>query len=254
MIDLHCHLLPNIDDGSRSVEQSAAVLREFAKAGITDVVLTPHLASGSIQVEGEAALERRAGAFQILRAGAPAAPRLALGFEIMLDQPLPVLAVGDRRYSLAGSRYYLVEFHPTIVAEFAATVLQQMARAGAVPIVAHPERYDACNPTVVAEWRRVGAKIQVDATTLTRPHSRGRRARAILEGGLADVLAADNHGDYRSLAAAARYLEGRGAGRAITRLTEQNPGAVIRDADMAPVDPVRLPERWVERVMRFFRG
>ena len=82
----------------------------------------------------------------------------------------------------------------------------------------------------------------------------GTVARAILEGGLADVLAADNHGDYRSLAAAARYLEGRGAGRAITRLTEQNPGAVIRDADMAPVAPVRLPERWVERVMRFFRG
>src|SRR5439155_27090100 len=141
-----------------------------------------------------------------------------------------------------GSRTHLAEFHDTIVPQFAALVLQQTSRVGAVPIVAHPERYDACSPAVVAESRRAGARIQVDATTLTRPHSRGRRARAILEAGLADVLAADNHGDYRSLAAAARYLEGRGAGRAITRLTEQNPGAVIRDADMAPVDPVRLPE------------
>src|SRR5439155_26267234 len=112
-----------------------------------------------------------------------------------------------------GSRTHLAEFHDTIVPQFAALVLQQTSRVGAVPIVAHPERYDACSPAVVAEWRRAGARIQVDATTLTRPHSRGRRARAILEAGLADGLAADNHGDYRSLEAGARFLEPKRADR-----------------------------------------
>jgi protein-tyrosine phosphatase len=253
VIDVHCHLLPNIDDGSRSVEQSAIVLGDFAKSGISDVVLTPHLAAGSIQLGGEGAVERRERALERLRVGAPALPRLALGFEIMLDQPLPVLAVGDRRFSLAGSRYYLVEFPTTIVPQFAAMVLQQMSRAGVIPIVAHPERYDACSPAVVAGWRQAGAKIQLDATTLTRPHSRGRRARALLEEGLADVLAADNHGDYRSLGAAARFLETRGAGRVVARLTEENPGAVLRDGDMLPVEAIRLTRKWTERMSGFFR-
>src|SRR5258705_8031965 len=106
VIDLHCHLLPNIDDGSRSAEESANVLRVFAEAGVTDVVLTPHLSASEMAVDGEEALERRDYAFQTLKRSAPPAPRLALGFEIMLDRPFPVLGLGDRRYSLAGSRYY----------------------------------------------------------------------------------------------------------------------------------------------------
>lgn len=48
MIDLHCHLLPGVDDGSRSVQQSVAVLARMAAEGITDVVLTPHLESSRV--------------------------------------------------------------------------------------------------------------------------------------------------------------------------------------------------------------
>jgi protein-tyrosine phosphatase len=252
VIDLHSHLLPGIDDGSGSVEQSVRVLGEFAQAGITDVVLTPHISASTMARGGERAVEKREDAFQRLQSAAPAAPRLTLGFEIMLDQPLPVLAGGDRRFSLAGSRYYRVEFPLTIVPQFAAGVLSQMTRSGIVPLVAHPERYDACSPEAVALWRKAGARIQLDATTLTRPHSRGRRARALLQHGLADVVAADNHGDHRTMRTAAEYLTARGGERASALLTATNPAAVIADGEMMPVAPVPLPAGWGERIARLF--
>jgi len=61
-----------------------------------------------------------------------AAPRLYLGFEIMLDQPLSPMSIGDKRFSLAGSRYYLVEFQYSVVPSHAQSVLVKMTQAGAV--------------------------------------------------------------------------------------------------------------------------
>lgn len=254
MIDVHCHLLPNIDDGSKSVEQSVSVLRQFAVQGVTDVILTPHVRSSTLGPDGDAAVARRERAFQALRAAAPQAPRLSLGFEIMLDQPLPTLAIGDRRFSLAGSRYYLVEFPLSVVPHFAATVLHQMSRAGAIPLVAHPERYDACSPATVAEWREAGARIQVDATTLTRPTTRGERARALLAGGAVDLLAADNHGDRRSLLTAARYLEPYASQATVLQLVQDNPGAIVRNEDMPDGPAIEVNDSLWERFRRLLRG
>ena len=89
MIDIHSHLLPDIDDGSRTVAQSALVLNQFAEQGVTDVILTPHISAGELELDKGDALERREVAFQLLSREAPAVPRLHLGFEIMLDHPLP---------------------------------------------------------------------------------------------------------------------------------------------------------------------
>jgi protein-tyrosine phosphatase len=254
MIDLHSHLLPNIDDGSRSAEQSAKVLRAFAEGGVTDVVLTPHLrASDAEGSAGEAAIERRASALAELTPAVPEKPKLHLGFEIMLDEPLPAVASGDRRVSLAGSRYYLVEFPLAIVADLARAILERLATTGVVPLVAHPERYSGCTVEAVARWRKVGARIQVDATTLTSTSRRGALARDIVARGLADVLAADNHGDTRSLATAREFLKAAGDSgeAAVEFLTTANPRAVIDDAEMMAVPEVAFKRGWLDRVKTF---
>ena len=91
-------------------------------------------------------------------------------------------------------------------------VLANIAKAGVIPLVAHPERYNGCDPDTIAAWRDVGAKMQVDATELTRPTVRGRRARQLLAAGLADVIAADNHGNRRVVTTGVEYLTEQGAG------------------------------------------
>jgi len=251
VIDLHSHLLPNIDDGSRSLDQSVGVLTAFARDGITDVVLTPHLRSSQIPAKGERAIVRRDTALESLRSAAPNGVRLHAGFEIMLDEPLPPDAIGDRRYALAGSRYYLVEFPYQIVAEFAGRVLRAIAATGVVPLVAHPERYSASTTASVGMWRDTGARVQVDATTLMKPTGRGRLARRLVGAGLADVLAADNHGDRRSLARVATFLEERDAAEIIAPLMITNPAAVLEDQELVGIPSTKIAERLSERVRRW---
>jgi protein-tyrosine phosphatase len=163
MIDLHSHLLPNIDDGSQSVEQSIAVLDEFARRGITDVVLTPHVRAGELLIDADDAIERRAVALELLEDEYLRNPRprdtrrcnLWLGFEIMLDQPLPTEILSDRRFSLAGSRYYLIEFFMSIAADSVRVALETFTETDAVPVVAHPERYGMCSRRNHAHTRKL---------------------------------------------------------------------------------------------------
>ncbi len=251
MIDLHSHLLPGIDDGARSVAQSVEVLRHFAESGITDVVLTPHIKASGIGGYGDDMLTLRREAYEELSGEAPGGVRLHLGFEIMLDDLLSPRTVEDRSYALAGSRYYLVEFFPSVLADGAARVLTDLADRGIVPLVAHPERYHRLTVTAASAWVKSGARLQVDATTLTQATPRGKRARSIVAAGLAAVVAADNHGGRRSLVTAVRYLEERGCGEVVERLTRINPQAVLDDADMEAVPAVELPERWVDNVRSF---
>jgi protein-tyrosine phosphatase len=218
--------------------------------------MTPHLRASEIVRIGERCIRQRDETLVALRAAAPDVPALHTGFEILLDEPPPPLLFGDRRYALAGSRYYLVEFRLSVVAHLATRVLEGMAKAGTVPIVAHVERYGVCSPAVIAEWKSVGARIQVDATTMTRPTSRGRLARDLIEAGLVDVLAADNHGDRRSMLTAALFLRARSANGpaaaagAVARMTVENPGAVVADGEMRDVPRVVLRESFGERVRR----
>jgi protein-tyrosine phosphatase len=237
MIDLHSHLLPNLDDGSRSLEQSVRALTRFAEVGVSHVVLTPHLRASEIDQFGEDTIAQRDETLEILAPEAPNPPSLYLGFEIMVDLPMPPRAL------------------PMAVApDYATRVLEQISEAGVIPLVAHPERYRACRVEAIAAWKAVGAKMQVDSTTLTTSSDRGRRARQILEAGLADVLAADNHGDQRTLQAGIDYVRSAGAPDVALLLTVENPLAVIEDREMREVAPVKLGETFLERVKRFVRG
>jgi tyrosine-protein phosphatase YwqE len=96
--------------------------------------------------------------------------------------------------------------------------------------------------------------MQVDATTLTRPTTRGHRARQLISSGLADVIAADNHGDARSIVTGAEYLRRRDGVVHAQQLTLYNPNAVIDDVAMQLVPPLPLKERWRDRFRRFAQG
>ena len=248
MIDIHSHLLPAIDDGSRTVEQSVQVLEWFATEGVTDVILTPHARASELAHDPDDSLERREMAFDALKEHAPDSPKLHLGFEIMLDQPLPRPVIEDRRFSLAGSRYYLVEFHWSIAIQSAEAALRRMSQAGAIPVVAHPERYDSCDPRAVATWCTAGARMQVDATTLTQSSQRGRKARQLVAHGLASVVAADNHGGDRCISTAVRFLEERGAPEAAHWLSTKNTTAMLEDRDVTDVPAITLRENTWSRI------
>jgi protein-tyrosine phosphatase len=251
VIDLHSHLLPGVDDGSRSVEQSVEVLRRLAERGLTDVCLTPHLRANETV---DAPPARHDEAFAALRAQAPARPRLHRGAEVMLDRPLPREAERMRRITLGGTRYILVEFPRLVAVDAVTNALTRVRDAGLRPILAHPERYSACSVESVAFWRSLGARMQVDATTLHSPQARGQRARQLVAAGLADILAGDNHGDDRSVAAGADFLNALGGAEQAELLTVRNPGAILRDELLIEVPPIAIRRTFTQRLRRLLGG
>jgi protein-tyrosine phosphatase len=251
VIDLHSHLLPAVDDGSRSVEQSVKVLFEMARQGVTDVCLTPHMESGRAEAGPPLAHNR---AFEALRAQAPQMPRLHRGAEVMLDRPLPRPVALARNVTLAGTRYILVEFPRLVPYETVTNALRQVVELGLTPLLAHPERYGCCSVEVVRYWRSLGAKTQVDATTLLSSQSRGQRARQLVSEGLADILAGDNHGDDRTVATGARFLRAQDGFDQVDFLVRRNPAAILEDGELSPVPPLRIRQSWMSRIKQFLEG
>ncbi len=245
MIDLHNHLLPGVDDGSRSVAQSLRVLGTFADQGVTAVCLTPHL------LASDAAGGRPADhdlAFAALLAAAPTRPRLHRGAEIMLDRPLPESVARQRTVTLNGTQYVLVEFTRMVTFQTAAAALAHVVEIGLTPVLAHPERYACCTPEAVKRWRTLGAVMQVDGNTLASGRGRGVRARALVAEGLADILAGDNHGDTRTLATAREFLQQHDGRVQASLLLDVNPAAILAGEGLEEVPPLPLRTNLLSRL------
>ena len=249
MIDLHTHLIPGVDDGSHTVEQSVEVLERFAKQGVSAVCCTPHLKASEAHDPPCGPLDDL---LADLRDAAPPAVRLSRGFEIFLDVPEPDLS--DPCLGIAGTRYVLVEFGRLVPAVASVEVLQRVIGQGRVPLLAHPERYTACTPELGHAWQKMGAVLQLDATTLLMESRRADRARALLQAGCAGIVASDNHGDRRTVFAAVEWLERHGGARQARLLAVENPAAVLAGEPVAPVAAMRIRLSVFTRLKDFLVG
>lgn len=249
MIDIHTHLLPGVDDGSPSLEVSVPVLRRFAAEGVEIVVCTPHLDASRAFV---APYERHCVILEQLRGAAPPVPELRLGWEIMLD--VPGMDLRDSSFGLGGSTAVLVEFPRMHVPNQAAAELYRLRMSGVVPVLAHPERYWGCTPAQVAEWRRVGAVIQMDSAGLVSGTRGAQLAAELLEEGLVDVLASDTHGDARSLGPARQWLVEIGADEQIQLLTRENAARLLRNEPVLPVPPLVRERGMFDRLRELIFG
>ncbi len=248
MIDLHTHLLPGVDDGSPTLEHSAMVLARFGAEGVQTVVCTPHLAatdSPHAPVDAHLELLRQ------LQSLTPQGVTLLPGWEIMLDAPGALRRQAG--LSLGTSRATLVEWPRATVPDWASAELLRLRGLGIVPLVAHVERYRGITLELVREWREFGAVMQSDATVLVAGGDMCELAKQMLGLGLIDVLASDNHGDRRTLQMARWWLSEIGFPEQATLLTETNPGRLLRDESMLPVDGVRFEQGALARLRAWWQ-
>ncbi|MFL5618888.1 MAG: tyrosine-protein phosphatase [Gemmatimonadaceae bacterium] len=249
MIDVHSHLLPGVDDGSRSFEQSVDVLKRFADDGVECVVLTPHLNASRL---ADAPYERHFELLAELRQRAPASPELRLGWEIMLDEPSRDLR--SKRFALGESSAVLVEFPLSGVPEQGGDELYRIRSSGVVPVLAHPERYWGCSAAKVYRWRRAGAVIQMDTAGLLGKGRIAQISRQLLELGLVDLFASDNHGDTRTLATARDWLLEVSTPEHAVLLTRTNARRLLDGAPMLPVPPLPATTGIFARFRELFLG
>tara|TARA_B110000438_G_C15600230_1_gene557668 strand:+ start:15 stop:809 length:795 start_codon:yes stop_codon:yes gene_type:complete len=166
MIDFHNHVLPNVDDGSKSLEMSILMLRTASEQGITDVVNTVHFQHPKVELENinfdRIKTEIRKLQNEIDRQGIPI--DIHIGSEVFY---LPnLLKIKDNPLVTIGNgNYMLIEFHPHQIPETQKQQLYELKLSGITPIIAHPERYRQVqdNIDLVAEWLEAGCIIQIDA-------------------------------------------------------------------------------------------
>ena len=235
MIDIHSHLLPGVDDGSKSVEMSLPVLERFVADGVTCLVLTPHLRASQ---SSYAPYERNGAILEELRGVAPRDLELRLGWEIMLD--VPNVDLTSPSLGLGGSRAILVEFPLHAVPVRAGEELHRLRASGLVPVLAHPERYYGCTVERVIEWRGAGAVIQMDTAGLLGNGPISRMSRSLVQRGLVDLFSSDNHGDSRSLATARDWLLEVATPEHAELLTRANAKRLLDGAPLAPVPPLSM--------------
>ena len=240
MTDIHCHILPAIDDGAASLEVSLAMARLSAASGVDTIIATPHFGCDDVNAKSRADMIREKG--ELLRSALRENNipiTLYTGAEIGGASALdPARLRRGELPTLNGTRYMLCEFHfddPSI--PVMDRVLHSMLAEGIVPILAHPERYEAVvhDPRVVLRWRNDGCGIQVNKASVNGLFGKQVQNAVLwfLDHRLVTAVATDSHetGERRApqMDRLRDTLEAR-LGRDYTRLLLcDNPQNIIHD-------------------------
>lgn len=243
MIDLHCHILPGIDDGPRTLEDALAMCRLAAEDGCRAMVATPHQRRGRWWNSDREAIKTLA---KELQAGLGSEIRILVGGEIHVDSEL--LAEVEKLpdggiLPLAGSRYLLIELDERGRAGEAISLVHELTMAEWIPVLAHPEfiPWLAGDLDLTARLVDLGARVQVTAMSVTGDFGKGPQAdtHALIEAGLAHFVASDCHGMQRrppGLRRAYQTIAGRWGAERARRLVSDNPRAVVQNKPLAVAD------------------
>jgi len=201
MRDIHCHILPGVDDGARDMAESLAMLEAAKRAGVTSIVCTPHCRRPYFDYE--AMWE----SFRDLKAHAGGFP-LTMGFEVNwdalmelgLDDWAPYLGIQGPSFCGDGAQTFLLELSSgaprSQFGSYQETVWQ-LQGMGYDVVIAHPERYRAIQDdlSLAEDFRRAGCKLQASCDFVAggRLGHEKRPARRLFERGMYDYIASDAH-------------------------------------------------------------
>jgi protein-tyrosine phosphatase len=230
VFDIHCHILPEVDDGPKSWDIAVEMCRMAAADGITHMVATPH-ANNRYTYDREYLKEVLAQ----LRARVGTAPEFSLGCDFHLSyENLERVLEQPHLYTIGETNYLLVELSNYGVPIQIADCFMRLGNRGLTPILTHPERNPILQqtPQRVLEWVEQGCLVQVTASVLTgfwgeRPEI---VARWLLDRSAVHFLATDAHDTKRRvpILSQGRDIAARIAGSEYAHaLVEGNPAAVV---------------------------
>ena len=226
MIDIHTHLLPFVDDGSCSDEESFKILKTYQKKGVKAVVLSPHYKGRFKHNAFE--LEKRFDEFAKKANIFGVSLTLYLGQEIHNYQGLLKDLTDKKLLTINKSKYVLFETGRSRNSDFTETIYT-LIKSGYVPVVSHVERYAHITKKDIIEAKRMGALIQVNASSFFKREHR-RYVKKLMKLSLIDVVASDAHTTRKNyfLMAYRRVAIRYGRERA-KKLFVYNPKMIIED-------------------------
>ena len=170
LVDLHCHILPGIDDGAKNLDVSMSLIQKEMEDGVVGIVFTPHFHYERITLD--AFVQQRKMAFTTALAS--------------LDLS---------KLAFAGSRYILIEFPTSIHPGGIEDTLFAVQNRGYTPILAHVERYPYVteDPTLLYRWVSSGALAQINASGLVRGGHTAKWLHKLLDWNLVHLMCSDCH-------------------------------------------------------------
>ncbi|MBR5094185.1 MAG: hypothetical protein IK095_03735 [Oscillospiraceae bacterium] len=246
MIDIHSHIIPGIDDGSASMDDSLELLLMAAESGVTTLVATPHCnIPGEFENYAGPDLEQRFARLDAAREKAGIPVKLCRGAEIYATPELPQLLRDGKVWTLNGTRYFLVEFSFREDPGFCEAILHRCRSLGFLPIVAHPERYIFIqdDPQLAYEWCTAGYGLQLNKGSILGRFGPGPKhtSELLLQHGLAACVASDAHSPIQRsthMSEVSWYLIEE-YGEAYRRLLlEEDPARILSGRELLGYEPI----------------
>jgi protein-tyrosine phosphatase len=231
MVDIHCHVLPKIDDGASSWEVAEQMCAMALQDGITHIVATPH-ANSRFRYDREIL----SGLLKELRNRTGGKLNFSLGCDFHMSyENVELLFADSGRFLIDGTKYMLLEPNDfSIPPNYQDLLFRIRSRLGVTPILTHPERHPMLqvHPQQVKHWIEAGCLVQVTANSLTGHW--GQRAKTaamwLLKNAAAHVIATDAHDALRRPPVLSQAREAAAAvvgPAAALRLVDDNPRSVV---------------------------
>ena len=249
MIDMHCHILPNVDDGSKSLEESLEMAKIAYKEGIRHIINTSHYHTEVDYVTGERLLEIAAD-FNAELEKIGIGLRVTVGNELYFNEGLMKSLDDKGFYTLAGSRYVLLEFRPDSIPDCMEEVAYEFNIRGYTPVIAHVERYSQVLHDIRLAENMIdaGFLLQMNSSSLMHKDNSifARFCKAAMKRRMIHFVASDAH-DSKNRVPAMRvaYEEvKRLAGEHVAmEVFISNPQKIMKDEEVAPFE-IEREEKW----------
>lgn len=241
MVDIHCHILPNFDDGAEHLSESVAMAHMAADSGVTAIVATPHFPGKASSLQRIPDLLERYDRLRRAIEEERIPIKLYPGAEILCLPETPKLAERNALPTLGNTSYILAEFYFNESFAYMDRMLDALSGAGYTPVAAHPERYGAIqrNPRLLEQWFLKGYILQINKGSILGSFGMHVQdaATEILEMGLAHLIASDAHGTLRRtphMGALKHWLASHCEPEYAQVLLERNPLRLIEGREMVP--------------------
>ncbi|MCD8914586.1 capsular biosynthesis protein [Staphylococcus simulans] len=196
MIDIHNHILPNVDDGAKSLDEALEMIKQAKRQGVTGIIVTPHHLHPRYNNSYDTVQKKLDELSQnpdIKKLGV----ELFAGQEVrILDEALEDINSGAIK-GLNNSKYLLIEFPSGEVPKYAKRLFFELQNKGFTPIIAHPERNKAIsnNPNILFDLINSGALSQITSSSLNGDHGKNIKKLSIdlIEHQLVHFIASDAH-------------------------------------------------------------
>lgn len=200
MIDIHCHVMPEVDDGSKSLKETIKMFKNAKRSGITDMILTPHYIRETKYCFNNDTKERLLEILQEAIRREELDLNIYLGNEAYIDMELPELVESGEVATLAGSQYLLIELPVGFEDKSAGDVIFNLKKMGITPIIAHPERYEYIQerPGEIIKYLDLGCLLQGDYLSLFGKYGKkaAKTLKLLLKNDKITFLASDIHHEY----------------------------------------------------------